>query len=105
MRRQRTGIESQSHLVETKQPRERLPNESAKWFFRFRTFLALGPKRSVRAVYDAEQQQKATKGRGNPGTTWYSVVKRYQWWERAEAWDAEQSNQKEIGRASCRERV
>ncbi len=61
---------------------------------RFRNFLALGPKRSVRAVYDAEQQQKASKGRGNPGTTWYSAVKRYRWWERAEAWDKEQSNHK-----------
>ena len=87
-------IESQLSLVQQKQPWERLPNESAKWFFRFRNFLALGPKRSVRAVYDAEQQQKASKGRGNPGTTWYTAVKRYDWWRRAEAWDAEQSNQK-----------
>jgi hypothetical protein len=87
-------IESQLHLVEQKPAWERQPGESAKWFFRFRNFLALGPKRSVRAVYDAEQQQKATKGRGNPGTTWYSIVKRFEWWQRAEAWDKQQDNEK-----------
>lgn len=87
-------FESQLHLVEQKQPWERLPGESAKWHMRFRNFCALGPKRSVRHVWEQEQAQKATRSKGNGGSTWYNAVKRYDWWRRAEAWDAEQSNQK-----------
>ena len=91
---QSSVIESQLSIVQQKQPWERLPNESPRWHMRFRRYLALGSKRNVNAVYELEQAEKAGKSRGKDGETWYNASKRYQWERRAEAWDAEQSNQK-----------
>jgi hypothetical protein len=89
-------IESQLHLLEQKQPWERQPGESAKWFMRFRRYLMLGPKRSVNAVFEAEQREKAVRARGKISTCWYNASRRYQWEARADAWDAEQSQQKAL---------
>ncbi len=75
-------------------PWERQEGESAKWFFRFRNYLSLGPKRSVNAVFEAERQEKSGKSSNKAGTTWYNAAKRYHWQERAEAYDKEQDEQK-----------
>lgn len=88
------AIYEQLHIIEQNQPWERLPGESAKWHMRFKIFCSLGPKRSVNQVYEQEQQQKPTKNKGNGGSTWYNAVKKYRWWERAEAWDKEQDHHK-----------
>lgn len=87
-------FESPLHLVEQKRPWERQENESAKWFMRFRRYLAMGSRRSVNKVYAQEQQEKAARSKGNGGSTWYNAVKRYQWEARADAWDREQDEQK-----------
>lgn len=82
------------HVVEQNKPWERLPYESAKWQMRFRRYLALGPKRSVNQVFLQEQQERNVKSRGKVGSTWYNAVKKFEWERRAEAYDAEQSNQR-----------
>jgi len=61
--------------ITTQKPWERAEGEPAKWFFRFRNYLALGPKRSVNAVFEAERQEKAGKSSNKAGTTWYSAVR------------------------------
>ena len=80
--------------ITAKKPWERQEGESAKWHMRFRNYLTMGPKRSVHAVFEAEKQNKVEKSRGRPGETWYNASKKYQWQKRAEAWDAEQDEQK-----------
>lgn len=83
--------------VETQKPWERQQNEPARWFLRFRRYLASGHTRSVNAVYEAEQQEKAGKSRGKAGETWYHAAKLYRWEERAAAYDANVLEQKALG--------
>jgi len=80
--------------IVAKKPWERQEGESAKWFFRFRNYLALGSNRSVNAVFDAENKKGQAKASYNPGKGWYNAAKRYQWQIRADAWDNEQDEQK-----------
>lgn len=75
---------------------ERADGEPARWFMRFRNYLALGRKRSINAVYEAEKQEKASKSRGKAGETWYNAARRYQWVQRADAWDNEQDERKAL---------
>jgi hypothetical protein len=75
-------------------PWERQEGESARWFFRFRNYLYLGPMRSVNAAAELERKSKKEKSRTNTGPEWYNAAKRYQWQERAEAYDKEQDEQK-----------
>lgn len=80
--------------IATQKPWERAEGESAKWHMRFRNYLTMGPKRSVHAIFQAEKQSMVEKSRGRPGETWYNAAKKYHWQERADAWDAEQDEQK-----------
>ena len=80
--------------IVARKPWERQEGESAKWFFRFRNYLALGSNRSVHAVFEAENKKGQAKASYNPGKGWYNAAKRYQWQIRADAWDNEQDEQK-----------
>lgn len=77
-----------------KKPWEREEGESAKWFFRFRNFLALGPTRSIRAVFESEKKTKEVVRSYKCGETWYNAARRYHWQSRADAYDNEQDEQK-----------
>ncbi len=67
---------------------QREPNEPNLWFDRFNRFRLLGPRRSLLAVYNAEQADKSgTKRRKTPGA-WDAAAKEWRWRERAEGWDA-----------------
>lgn len=65
---------------------ERQPDEPALWFGRYIVYRELGAKRSVdrafRAVKDAERL-KAVR----PGAAWYDAAQRWEWQQRAKAWD------------------
>jgi hypothetical protein len=81
-------------------------NEPAAWYMRFKRYLDLGPKRSLRALVAGEPDtQKATKGTEKnqetkkmsdvsvPGA-WKRASKVWRWVERAEAYDlAEQARE------------
>jgi hypothetical protein len=70
--------------------------EPLKWFARFDQFRLMKPwKRSVNAVFEAENKKKQeetrtdTSGEGyRPGREWYGAAEQWQWSERAGAWDA-----------------
>lgn len=64
---------------------DRLDGESALWFARFDAFRLLGPSRTIEACYRAEKGRDRTC----PGS-WKTVAVRWQWRERAEAWDESQ---------------
>jgi hypothetical protein len=85
------------------QPWLRQRNEPAIWFMRFKRYLDLGPKRSLRkAVVDEPDTEKATRGNKKqteakknlsdvsvPGA-WSRASKTWRWVERAEAYDLDQ---------------
>jgi len=85
-------------VSEQKQPEKpwlRQKNEPALWFMRFKNYLNLGPKRSLRAAFAAEPTaKKATKSLEGkklsevsvPGA-WKRAVKVWNWKERCEAYD------------------
>lgn len=72
---------------------DRLASEPARWFYRFDTFYRpLGPERSLLAAYRYWHQ--AEKGRKSEAvsapTSWREAADRWQWEDRAEAWDIHQ---------------
>lgn len=65
---------------------DKQPGESAKQFARFEEYRAMGPRRTLEAVYRAETGRKGVA----PGR-WRAESARWRWRERAEAWDAAQT--------------
>ena len=64
---------------------ERQPGEPLMWFDRFDRFRLMGAGRKIEAVW------RGDAGRGNgsrPSSSWYEQLKRWNWWQRAQAWDA-----------------
>lgn len=88
------AIYAQQALFPEINPWERQPDEPARWYMRFRCYLAMGRKRSVNGVFEAERQEKAGKRTNKAGETWYGAARRYQWEMRANAWDAHQDESK-----------
>jgi predicted secreted protein len=84
------------------EPWLRQKSEPATWYMRFKRYLDLGPKRSLRkALADEPETQKATKGTGKKQETknlsdvsvpgaWKRASKLWRWVERAEAYDLAQ---------------
>ncbi len=87
-----------SEQITDKKPWDRQEQESARWFLRFRNYLNLGLKRSINATFEAEHQadskEKQGKTRTKCGPEWYNAAKRYQWAERAKAWDTKETERK-----------
>lgn len=90
---------------------ERLISEPARWFYRFDTYYrALGPERSLLTAYRLWYQ--AEKGRKSAAvsapTSWREAAERWQWEDRAEAWDIgqrlERLKEEDEARRKSRER-
>jgi hypothetical protein len=95
-----TNLRPPEQVFEQKEPLEpwlRQKNEPAAWFMRFKRYLDMGTKRSLRALVAAEPgTQKATKGTEKklsdvsvPGS-WKRASKLWHWVERAAAYDVAQ---------------
>ena len=92
-------------------PWQRQRNEQGKlepmfWFSRFdRYFRAQGPERSLLQAYNLwrriERDRDASTG---TPISWTNASKQWRWWERAEAWDAEQAQLRHEEEAEERER-
>ncbi len=73
-------------------------NEPTQWFARFERYLMLGEKRSIEAVWQAEQKRtgsaKVSQGQHEkmtrPSRHWYAAAKTWQWASRAAAYDQQQ---------------
>src|SRR5438105_3891107 len=95
-------------------PWERQKGEQARWYLRFRIYLALGPKRSLQAAVEAERQvEEAPNSPKNgeeegaqkkvsasptlklsvPGA-WKQASRTWHWVERARAFDLYRQEQK-----------
>src|SRR5205807_2456143 len=96
-----TQIGTQEQVSEQKQPSEpwlRQKGEPALWYMRFKRYLDMSTKRSLRAVVASEPgTQKATKGTEKklsdvsvPGS-WKRASKVWNWVERATAYEVAQT--------------
>ncbi len=63
---------------------DRLPNEPVLWYDRFDTFRLLGTGRNLDAAYRACRKIES----GRAGAVWRKNAEKWNWQERAEAWDA-----------------
>jgi len=75
----------------------RMEGEPLLWYRRFMRFCLMFPRRTVADVFHEEHSKKLDSTRKNPEPdgTWYAMAKRWQWEERAEAYDAAQFAEEE----------
>lgn len=78
------------------QPWHRQPGEPLRWFRKFEQFRLMIPVRSVNAVFREEDSQKqpATARNDAPGH-WREAARKWQWEDRAAAWDKHQAEELE----------
>lgn len=70
-------------------PWARQPDEPLLWFRRFERFRLMEPNRSIAAIFQQEELAKnREKPRTKPTGDWYEQAQKFQWEERAAAWDA-----------------
>lgn len=73
----------------SEQPWLKQPNEPLLWWKRFEKFRQMEPIHSIPEVFRAEEAtRKREKRRTDPPGDWYAQAKKWQWEERAAAWDA-----------------
>jgi len=78
---------------------ERQPGEPNRWFARFEAYRLAGPARSLLGSVNGERSARgAAKSRSVP-QAWATNAKRWQWRERAEAWDEFQRQEARVARA------
>ncbi len=73
----------------TKRPWERRPEEPMRHYRRFSVYLKLGPERSVRKAAEVNKLHK--KGQSGAWQYWQQVAYRWQWADRAKAFDVWQN--------------
>lgn len=62
--------------------------ESSLWYGRFRSYLLMGFKRSVNAVFQQELEERGGDWRDEAYGSWYDYAKKYRWDDRVAAYDA-----------------
>jgi hypothetical protein len=77
--------------AETKKLWDKLPGESTRWYSRFIKFRDMGVERSVFKSFCLTSKGKSTKkpNNGAPGA-WKEACEKFNWHERAQAWDLDQ---------------
>ena len=82
---------------------EQMEGESSLLYGRFTTYLRLGTKRSVAAVY--KKEKKGEKGNNIPHGSWYDDAKQWNWESRARAYDEHQRAEEDRIIAEERDKV
>lgn len=77
-------------------PWDRLPEENNLWFDRFTNYRLMGATRSLLGAVNAEKVLKGAKKTISVPEAWSIAHDRYNWKERAEAWDVEQRQIREV---------
>jgi hypothetical protein len=67
----------------------RQKGEPGLWFARYEHYRLLGPRRTLDRAYQLAKTLENLKG-VRPGAAWLQTAKRWQWRERAEAWDEQE---------------
>lgn len=79
-----------------------MEGEPLIWHRRFERFRLMEPTRSIAAVF---REEMGENGRNEPPGRWYEESKKWQWEERAVAWDAYQTEEQERTIAREKEKV
>jgi hypothetical protein len=66
---------------------EQMEEEPDLWYGRFRSYLRLGSKRSVNALYAKAAKNSEKQRNLDAGGDWYDIEKEWNWKERARAYD------------------
>lgn len=90
---------------EESKPWDQMEGESDLWYGRFRSYLLMGFKRSVNAVYDRENKEKQGKTSTKIGPEWYDAAKIWKWVERARLHDKHQRDEEDKIIAQERDKV
>jgi hypothetical protein len=69
------------------EPWERQPGEPNLWFSRFQRYLLAGPSRSLLGTVNGERTEKGREKQSKVPGSWNQAFARWNWRERAEAWD------------------
>ena len=70
-------------------PWDKLPSESTRWYSRFIKFRDLGSDRTIYKAYCFITKSQKKPGYGAPGA-WKEAAEKFNWNERAQAWDLAQ---------------
>jgi hypothetical protein len=73
--------------TQDRQPWDILPEENGLWYERFTKYRLQGPTRSRLGVYNNERLSKGRKKRGSVPSSWVEASEKFQWRERAFAFD------------------
>lgn len=76
-------------------PWERMPGEVEHWFQRFERFRLMGVGRDLNSAYNQERVAKGLQESSEASGFWRKVAKANRWYERAEAWDAYLTQERE----------
>lgn len=71
------------------------PKEPQIWYNRFHRFMLTGPRRSLLRAYNSESEESSGKQRNSTPSSWDNAAKKWQWRDRAAAWDAFQQQREE----------
>jgi hypothetical protein len=84
-------------------PWDRLPNEPLLWYARFERFRLAGTLRSLTGLYNEERATRNKRPINAPPRAWVMAQRRWNWCERAEAWDLAQLEAQRVEWATRRE--
>lgn len=71
-------------MTEDRKPWEKMDGEPNRWFQRFEIFRLMGPGRTVEGLWKKVNPDSNT----DASSTYSARCRQWQWWMRAEAWDA-----------------
>jgi hypothetical protein len=80
------------------EPWERQPGESNLWFSRFQRYLLAGPSRSLLGTVNGERTEKGQEKQSKVPGSWNQAFTRWNWRERAEAWDEHEMHRLQAAR-------
>jgi len=66
---------------------DRMKGENTMWFARFEVYRLLGPERKLQVAFRHYQVEKGRKQIRNVPSSWRNAFDKYDWKQRAEAWD------------------
>lgn len=82
--------------AEQSQVWDRMPGESSLWFSRFEQYRMAGPGRSMLGVFNRWRESRGKSRCHSMSDHWVQASRRYQWRDRAEAWDDYQRAQDRV---------
>jgi hypothetical protein len=91
--------------VDSAEPWQRQPGESAKSYAAFQIYRSLGPGRSIRKAFERHQEGISGRRPARVPGCWTRWGWKNDWARRAQAWDAHLASEEDDAAIDCRRRV